>query len=189
MTPIAIIYTTMPVLYCEVKDGVCHPNFEGSEYSTVLNRMPNTTFYNASIGVMQFLFMLILSVTTPLTAVKLRMQIVLRRCLTSEANDTHIATSIKLMAVVIAQMTLNGIPGIMAVSFGLLGIILDKNTISALALPLVLNHSINLLLYNIFDNQFRKNVVTLLGFSVTTKKPELQMNNLNVSPVVDVEGE
>ena len=189
VTPIVLIYATMPVLYCEIKAGVCHPNFEGSEYSTVLNRMPNTTFYSASIGVMQLLFMLILSVTTPLTVVKLRMQIVLRRRLTREANDTHIATSIKLMAVVIAQMTLNGIPSIMAVSFGLFSIILDKNTISALALSVLLNHSINFLLYNIFDKQFRKNIVALLGFSVRIKKPELQMNNLNVSPVVDIEGE
>ena len=187
VTPIVIIYATMPILYCEIKDGVCHPNFEGSEYSTVLNRMPNTTVYSASIAFMHILFMLILSVTTPLTVVKLRMQIVLRRRLTSEANDTHIATSIKLMAVVIAQMTLNGIPSIMAVSFGLFSTILDKNTISALALPIALSHSINFLLFNIFDKQFRKNVVAPLGFSVTTKKPELQMKNFNVAPVEDVQ--
>ena len=44
VTPIVLIYVATSVLYCEIKDGVCHPNFDGSEYSTVLKKMPNTTF-------------------------------------------------------------------------------------------------------------------------------------------------
>ena len=189
VTPIVLIYTTMSVLYCEIKDGVCYPNLEGSEYSTVLNRVPNTTFYSASIGVILTLFMLILCVSTPLTVLKLHRQIVIRRRLTCEANNAHVVTSIKLMAIVVAQLIFNGIPGVMAVRFGLLGIIPDKNTMSALALPFVLNHSTNFLLYNIFDKQFRRNALALFGCDMKVKKSELQIKNCDVAPADDTESE
>ena len=169
--PIVLIYVTMSVLYCEVKDGVCHPNYEGSEKSTVLKGMPNTTIYIVIIGLTLVISMLILSILTPLTIVKLYKQWVIKRRITnSELNSTHFTTSFKLIAVVIAHITLIGSQGFVAIMFGLSGSIIDENTISALALALLLNHSINFLLYNIFDAEFRRNVLALFGF--TSKENE-----------------
>ena len=109
--------------------------------------------------------MLILSILTPLTIVKLYKQWVIKRRINSELNSTHFATSVKLIAVVIAHITLIGSPSIAAISFGLIGSIIDENTISALALALLLNHCINFLLYNIFDAEFRRNMLALFGLT------------------------
>ena len=180
LTPIVLIYATLPVLYCEVKDGVCHPNLEGSMKSTVLNKMPNTTFYSASIGFIEVTSILILSSFTPFTMVKLYKQWLIRRQLTTrELSATHFATSVKLVAVVVAHITLIGFPGLVTIIFGLIGVIIDENTISALALALLLNHSINFLLYNIFDAEFRKNVLALFGFNNSDNKARNADGDLN----------
>ena len=171
LTPIVLIYIAMSVLYVEVKEGICSPNFEGSQYSTVLNRMPDTTIYNWSIGFFVVFFMLILSIFTPLTIVKLYKQkmVVRRRLKTStpnaQLNATHFQLSVKLIAVVITQVTLIGLPAIVTIGFLITGTTIDEKTISALTLAILLNHSINFLLYNVFDADFRRNVFTLIGFA------------------------
>ena len=184
MTPIVLIYVSMSILYCEVRDGKCHPNFEGDAYSTVLKGKPNVTFYIASQGFIITSSMLILSIFTPLTIVKLYKQMVIRRQLTTaELNVTQFQTSVKLFAVVIAHITLLGLPSVGAILFGFLGIIPAGNTLSVLTVPLLLNHCINFLLYNIFDTEFRRNVFALFGYIKKDKKPELQMKNLNNAPL------
>ena len=164
--PIVLVYATMAVLYCEVKDGVCHPNFEGSVKSTVLNRIPDTTAYSASIGFILIASMLILVIFTPLIIVKLYKQWSARRRFgASDQNqkNMHFATSVKLVAVAVAHITLIGSPSLAAIIFGLIGIVIDENIISGLALAILLNHSINFLLYNIFDAEFRRNILALIG--------------------------
>ena len=128
--------------------------------------------------------MLILSIFTPLTIVKLYKQMVIRRQLTTaELNVTQFQTSVKLFPVVIAHITLLGLPSVGAILFGFLGIIPAGNTLSVLTVPLLLNHCINFLLYNIFDTEFRRNAFALFGYIKKDKKPELQMKNLNNAPV------
>ena len=170
--PIVLIYVTLPVLYCEVKNGYCYPNFGGSAYSTVLNKMPNTSVYNAIFGFTQVTSILILSILTPMTIVKLYKQWVIRRQLTaSELSATHFATSVKLVSVVVAYLILVGSSGLVSIIvFGLLGILIDENTISVLTLAMLLNHSINFLLYNVFDAEFRRNTLAILGVTINYNK-------------------
>ena len=178
MSLIVVVYATMAVLYCEIKDGVCHPNFEGSEYSTVLKRVPNTSVYIAAMGFITVTSMLILCICTPLTIVKLYKQMAMRRQLTAKEQSTrHFDTSVKLIAVVIAHITLLGLPVIIAIAFGFFGIVPGGNTISALALAILLNHSINFLLYNIFDTEFRGNMLALFGIKVKDRKEEMPLDN------------
>ena len=174
VTPIVLIYVATSVLYCEIKDGVCHPNLGGSEYSTVLKKMPNTTFYSTMTGFILVSTMLILTILTPLTIVKLYKQMVIRRQLTtSELKDTHFQTSAKLIAVVVAHATLLGLPGMVTIAINMNGITPDDDTLSGLTLPALLNHSINFLLYNIFDADFRRNVSTLFRYTKKDRKPEI----------------
>ena len=178
MSLIVVVCATMPVLYCEIKDGVCHPNFEGSEYSTVLKMVPNTKVYIAAIGFVTVTSMLILCIFTPLTIVKLYQQMAMRRKLTAKEQSTrHFETSVKLIAVVIAHITLLGLPVIISIAFGFFGIVPGGNTVSALALAILLNHSINFLLYNIFDSEFRGNMMALFGITVKDRKEETPLDN------------
>ena len=172
VTPIVLIYATLSVLYCEVQNGYCYPNFGGSTYSTVLNKMPNTSVYNAIIGFTQVTPILILSILTPMTIVKLYKQWVIRRQLTtSELSATHFATSVKLVAVVVAYLILVGSIGLVSILvFGVNGILIDENTISVFTLAMLLNHSINFLLYNAFDAEFRRNTLALLGVTINNNK-------------------
>ena len=72
LTPLVLAYCVTSILYCEVDgDGICNPNFDGSQYSTVLKRKPNTTFYNILIAIPSVCTLVILPILTPLTIVKL----------------------------------------------------------------------------------------------------------------------
>ena len=187
VTPVVIIHATLPVLYAEVKNGFCTPNFAGSERSTVLERMPNTSVFNAAIGFTLVTSMLILSIFTPLTIVKLYRQWLIRRQLTaSRLNATHFVTSVKLLAVVIAHIALIGSPGLVAIIFGLYGIIISEITIAVIDLAILANHSINFLLYNIFDAEFRRNVLALFGCNISKEEPRNAVEALNAVPTVDV---
>ena len=188
LIPIVVIYTVTPVLYTEIKDGICYPNFPGTEYSTVLNRLPDTTFYNASNGFILVFFALNLSVFTPLISIKLYKQRNIRRQLTTngpnaQLNATEFKTSVKLVAVVIAQLSLVVVPAIgCSVGFVISGIPLDNNTRSACTLSLLINHSINFLLYNAFDSEFRRHILALLGCAKTDKTPTVVITgNLHAS--------
>ena len=184
MSLIVLIFVTMSILYCEVRDGICHPNFEGDAYSTVLKGKPNFTVYIAIQGFIITSSMLILSIFTPLTIVKLYKQRIIRRQLKpTERNATQFQTSVKLFAVVIAHITLLELPALGAILFGFLDIIPTGNTLSVLTVPLLLNHCINFLLYNIFDTEFRKTVFALFGYIKKDKNPDIEMKNLNNAPV------
>ena len=123
--------------------------------------------------------MLILSILTPLTIVKLYKQMVIRRQLTtSELKVTHFQTSVKLTAVVLAHATLLGLPGMVTIAFSMIGITPGDDTLSGLTLPTLLNHSINFLLYNIFDADFRRNVSTMFGYTKKDKKPEIVLGGM-----------
>ena len=187
VTPVVIIHATLPVLYAEVKDGYCTPNLAGSERSTVLDRMPNTSVFNAAIGFTLVTSILILSIFTPFTIVKLYRQWLIRRQLTTtRLNATHFVTSVKLLAVVIAHIDLIGSPGLVTTFFGLYGIIISRITIAVIDLAILLNHSINFLLYNIFDAEFRRNVVALFGCNISEEVPRNADVPLNDVSTVDV---
>ena len=161
---IVLICFVRSILYCEIKDGVCHPNFEGSQYSTVLNKMPNTTVYNAVLGFHLISAMAILAILTPLTIVKLFKQRAIRRHLTTkERNSGHFHISVKLTAVLVVYVTLVVLIGIIAIVVGLTVANLDEITLTGLTLALLLNYSTNILLYSIFDGDFRRKALSLFG--------------------------
>ena len=164
MTPIVIICVTMSTLYCEIdKYGICIPNVEGSVYSSVLQRMPDTTIFKV-MGIIMQSPLLILLILTPMTVVKLFKQKAIRRHLTSqELNNGTYQISVKLTAVAITHCTLYVIPLATAIAYGFNDTVPDINVVSWITLPLLLHHSLNFLLYNIFDTEFRSRVSNLFG--------------------------
>ena len=107
-----------------------------------------------------------------MTIVKLYKQWVIRcRLTTSELSATHFATSVKLVSVVVAYLILVGLSGLVSILvFGVIGILVDENAISVITLAMLLNHSINFLLYNAFDAEFRRNTLALLGVTINDNK-------------------
>ena len=165
---IFLVYVTLSVLYCEVQNGVCYPNLDGSAYSTVLQQMPDTTVYNTLIAATFMATALTLSTFTSITISKLIKQSAIRRSLstpnsTSQSDQWRITA--KLSAVVIAYLVLVSLPGIASGVTGQMGInIHDVRALhSAVIYGFIINHSTNFLIYNVFDSEFRKSVVSLLG--------------------------
>ena len=178
VVPIVLIFVLMSILYCEIKDGLCNPNIDGSVYSTVLKRIPDTTVYNAVLGLPLIISMVILSIFTPMIIVKLYKQRSIRRQLTNqEWNMGHFHTSVKLIAVVVVHITLVGLPVVVALALGITGINLTntsqagKIVLSSITLAVLLNHSTNFLLYNIFDAEFRRKALTLFGVTNVDAEP------------------
>ena len=165
--PIVLVLGVMSILYSEITNGICHPNLEGIEYSSVLKRMPNTTVFSAIFVYLLISSMVILFVLKPLTTVKLYKRIAIRRQLTTqERNIGHFRTSVKLMVVLVANVTLVGLPAVMAVAIGLTGTKLEGNALSGATLGLLLNHSKNFLIYNIFDGDLRMKALNLVCFEI-----------------------
>ena len=164
MTPIIIITVTMSTLYCEIdKYGICTPNIEGSVYSSVLQKMPDTTIFKV-MGIVMLSPLLILLILTPMTVVKLFKQKAIRRHLTSqELNNGTFQISVKLTAVAITHSILYVIPLATAIAYGFNDTVPDSYVLSWITLPLLLHHSLNFLLYNIFDTEFRSRVSNLFG--------------------------
>ena len=164
MTPIIIITVTMSTLFCEIdENGICIPNIEGSVNSSVLQKMPDTTIYKA-MGLVMLSPLLILLILTPMTVVKLFKQKAIRRHLTSqELNNGTFQISVKLTAVAITHCILYVIPLATAIAYGFNDTIPDINVVSWITLLLLLHHSLNFLLYNIFDTEFRSRVSNLFG--------------------------
>ena len=165
---VVIMYISLSVLYSEIADGRCNPNFAGQIYSTVLNRVPDTTLYNGVLGVHLISYLVILFSLTPMIIVKLYKQKALRHLLTRAEQDIgHFRTSVKLTSVVVAFVILVALPGSLIIVMGIAGIQLNdtnKTLLSWLTLSLLLNHSVNFLLYHMFDANFRKNALNLLQF-------------------------
>ena len=154
----------MSTLYCEIDVyGICIPNIEGSVYSSVLQKMPDTTIFKA-MGIVMLSPLLILLILTPMTVVKLFKQNAIRRHLTSqELNNGTFQISVKLTAVAITHCILYVMPFAIAITHDFNDTTPDSNVLSWITLPLLLHHSLNFLLYNIFDTEFRSRVSNLLG--------------------------
>ena len=161
-----LTFVTLCILYCEIHDGLCYPNVDGSSYSTVLKQIPDTTFYNGFIAMPPVIVIMIMSILTPMTIGKLLKQRDKRRQLTIKENNSSRELSritMKLTAVAIAYLTLIGLPS-MAVSIsGLSGINIHDVRIlhSGVIFAVLINHSMNFFLYNVFDGVFRNRVVSL----------------------------
>ena len=111
----------------------------------------------------------------------LRRQLMLTSGPNSQMISKEFKTTCKLLAVVIAQVTLTGIPGTVSAVYGFTGVLYDKYTRSVLLLLFQLNHSINFILYNSFDSEFRNDILALLGLAKTAETQELLMDNLNAA--------
>ena len=57
---------------------------------------------------------------------------------------------------------------------------LIANSLSALLLTMLLNHSINFILYNVFDSEFRRNIFAVFYLKKKDGTPEILMGELNV---------
>ena len=169
-----LVYVTISVLYCEVQNGLCYPNFDGSAFSTVLQQMPDTTAYNTLLAGTFIITLLTLSTLTSLTIGKLIKQSEIRRTL-STPNSTSIEQSritAKLSAVVVTYLVLVSLPGTAAGVSGQMGInIHDVRALhSAVIYCLLINHSTNFLIYNVFDSEFRNKVASLFGVVFAQEK-------------------
>ena len=174
------MYGTTNVLYAEITDGICSPNFAGKIYSSVLKRIPDTTVYNGIRGLHIISFLVILCTLTPMTIVKL----VKRRNLTTTERDMgNFRISMKLTAVVLAFMCLIALPSAIFAVSGLSGTHLigtneTRDLLAWLTPALLLNHSTNFILYNIFDAEFRRKALGILfkkilaGRDIKTTDPE-----------------
>ena len=170
LTPMVLAYCVTSVLYCELdEDGICNPNFDGSQFSTVLKKKPNTIIYNILNAIPSICTLVILPILTPLTIFKLFKHAASRRHLTTQEQDSrHYQASVKLTAVVVAQLTLVGLPA----CIGSFLILMDTDTkkdsdkndlvLALITLALLLNHSMNFILYNIFDRDFRTKALGLI---------------------------
>ena len=169
---IVMMYMTARVLYSEIADGKCDPNFGGNIYSTVLKRVPDTTVYNLICCVHLILYLVILLTFTPMIIVRLYKQTSVRRRLTETEQDIgHFRTSVKLISVVVVFVVLAALPGFFFTLTGLAGIKLtdtSETLLSWFTLSLLLNHSVNFLLYHMFDAKFRKNALGLFQFENET---------------------
>ena len=160
-----LTFITLCILYCEIQDALCYPNFDGSEYSTVLEQMPDTTVYNGFIAMPPVIVIMTMSILTPMTIGKLIRQRAIRRHLTPQVNNSsdQARITMKLTAVASAYLLLNGLPFMAGSIIGLSGInIHDVRFLhSGLIFCVLINHSTNFFLYNVFDDAFRKKVVSL----------------------------
>ena len=174
-----ILYMTMCVLYSEIVDGKCDSNIAGTLYSSVLNKIPDTTIYNRMLGAHLMLYLLILFTFTTMIIAKLFKERLIRRRLTSTELDVgHYRTTVKLISVVVVFVVLAALPGVSLTVMDLNGIQLTdtSQTIpSWLMLARLLNHSTNFLLYNTFDTTFRKNALSLFHFD-NEKRPLVGLN-------------
>ena len=169
-----LTFITLCILYCEIQDGLCYPNFDGSEYSTVLKQMPDTTVYNGFIAMPSVIVIMTMCILTPMTIGKLIRHMAIRRHLTTQENNSsdQARITMKLTAVAIAYLFLIGLPFMAGSLIGLTGINIHDVRIlqSGLIFAVLINHSTNFFLYNVFDNDFRKKVVSLFGVRFTKAK-------------------
>ena len=174
LIPVVLVYASTAVLYSEISDGNCIPNFAGKVYSSFLKGKPNTTVYNAAIGFNLVTNMAILFILTPMILVKLYKQRVIRRQLTGTVEDSgQFHTTVKLMAVVVAFIFV-ALPYGFGIVLRLAGIqVSDSALLSVSTLTLLLHHAINVLLYNTFDAEFRKKALSLMKCG---EKPRHQDN-------------
>ena len=163
-TTIVIISSSMSVLYCERDENeICQPNPHGTLYSSVLKKMPDTTVYIAMLVLLSSP-MLLLLILTPMTVIKLYKQNEIRRQLTSqERDDRSLKISVKLTSIVVVHLTLMVVPLAMSFTLVYIGKTVQGNGLSGIALAVLLNHSTNFLLYNTFDEEFRKRFYNLFG--------------------------
>ena len=177
VAPIVIISTTLSILYCEIDtNGVCDPNHLGHEYSSVLKRMPDPIVYKI-MGIVLSSPQLILLILTPMTVVKLCKQMTIRSQLTSqEVSNKELQISMKLIMVVVVHVTLIAVPIAIALYHVSISIPLEGNVLSGITLTLLLNHSTNFLLYNIFDREFRRRLYVLFGFDKAVRVKNYNIN-------------
>ena len=158
-TAVILMYCSLCVLYCEVAEGRCLPNFAGNIYSTVLKRLPDTTVYNVLIGVHLVCYLVILIILTPMIIVKLYQQSIIRRQLSKKEREIgHFRISVKLTAVVVVFFMFVALPVAIPIVMGLAGSqLIDRceSFLSLLILAMLINHSANFLVFNIFDVEFR----------------------------------
>ena len=165
VAPIIIICFSVSILYSEInEDGICDPNIQGHIYSSVLNTMPDTTVYKA-LMILLISPSVILLILTPITVCKLYKRIPVRRQLTSKERAVgNFQISVKLTAVSMTYLTLIVLPLITVFGLASNGIKVEKDVRSGLILSVLLNHSANFVLYNIFDGEFRKKTAIVFGF-------------------------
>ena len=165
-TTIVIISVSLSILYIEIdENGECYSNSDGLVYSTVLRRMPDTSFYKA-MGILMSSPLVLLFILTPMTVAKLCKQRTDRRQRTPQRRDIrNLQISVKLIMVVVVHLTLIAVPLAITLTLVSIGKTIEGNVESGITLALLLNHLTNFLVYNIFDVEFRRRVKILFGFN------------------------
>ena len=161
-----VVYTPPAILYSEIEDGICIPNLGGEVHSSVLNTQPNTQVYVTIMMAHMVSYLATLLTLTPMIIGKLYKQRIVRRQLTAADQGNDFRVSVKLIAVVVAFLLLVVVPFGVSFIFGLVGtntIDAGQTILSVLLLTIQLNHTINFLIYNVVDAEFRRNALRILG--------------------------
>ena len=154
VTLFALLSIVISIIYSEIKNGFCFVNILGNENrgllqtTTLITIVLYSSVFNAPA--------LILAIVTPMTIFKLYKK------RSSSPLKNH-RTTIMLMSVVIAHIFLAGLPALILLGLSVVGINLSNMATAWIPLTLLLNYSINIILYNAFDAKFRERVVSLLS--------------------------
>ena len=115
---------------------------------------------------------LVLAILTSMTIFKLYKK-------RSSSPVNNIRTTIMLMSVVIAHIFLAGLPALFLLVLSSIGINLSNKATAWIPLTLLLNYSINIILYNAFDAKFRERVVGLLSCCSRDRDSDIELSVIN----------
>ena len=166
---IALLCTVLSFINSEVKDGLCFVN--------ILENANRTLIAIVSYGSIASTPSLLLIILTSLTIYKLCVK-------RSFSQMKNIRTTIMLMSVVIAHIFFGGIPSIVLLWLSSIGINLTDMSTSWIPLVVLLNYTINIFLYNGFDERFREELVRTLCGCTRDRAPDVMS-----SMVQDDEGD
>ena len=167
-----LIVAIPSAIFGGIRKGVCFHDFDvdGDGVSDTMKTTP-------LIGIMVVLFavcpVLVILSLTPLTIFKLYRQHTIRRRLTTqELNTGPYRTSVLLIAVVVAYMTLAGIPNLVFSAISASGIHFSASPgtwrdIAKTCFTLIYqaNYSTNFIFYSTINAEFRQQMLTQLGCS------------------------
>ena len=167
VTIVALLCTILSFINSEIKDGLCFVN--------ILENANRTLIAIVLYGSIASTPSLLLTILTSLTIYKLCVK-------RSFSQMKNIRTTIMLMSVVIAHICFGGIPSIVLLWLSSIGIT-DMST-SWIPLFFLLNYTINIFLYNGFDERFREELFRTLCCCTRDRAPDVMS-----SMVQDDEGD
>ena len=175
VTFIALLCSVMSFINSEVKHGFCFVNVNENENEGHDRALISIVLY----AVLASTPSLLLTIFTMLTIFKLCKK-------RASSPSKNIRTTIMLLSVVIAHIFLGGIPAITLLSLSSIGINLTDITTSWIPLVVLLNYTINILLYSGFDEQFRERLRRVFRCCCRDRDPDVMSSVIQDDGDIDV---